>query len=53
MSAAGFGQVRRRTYHEPPIVTSGDFVNDVSRLLGDRADYSAADVISYLQTGCV
>ena len=52
MSAAGFGQVRRRTYHEPPIVTSGDFVNDVSRLLGDRTDYSAADVISYLQAGC-
>ena len=52
MSAAGFGQVRGRTFHEPPIVTSGDCVNDISRLLGDRSDYSAADVISYLQTAC-
>jgi len=52
MSAAGFGQVRRRTFHEPPIVTSGDFVNDIARLLGDRSCYSAADVISYLQTAC-
>ena len=50
MSAAGFGQVRGGTFHEPPIVTSGDRVNDIARLVGDDGGYCAADVIAYLGT---
>jgi NAD(P)H-dependent flavin oxidoreductase YrpB (nitropropane dioxygenase family) len=48
-STAGFGQVRRESFREPPIVTSGDCVNDIALLLGGKSDYSAADVIAYLQ----
>jgi hypothetical protein len=52
LAAAGFGQVRRRTFTEPAIVTSGDAINDISALLEGRCDYSAADVIAHLQPGC-
>jgi NAD(P)H-dependent flavin oxidoreductase YrpB (nitropropane dioxygenase family) len=52
LSAAGLGQVRQRTFHEPPIVTSGDCINEISRLLAGRDDYSAADVIAHLAPGC-
>jgi hypothetical protein len=45
-------QVRQRTFHEPPIVTSGDCINEISRLLDGRDDYSAADVIAHLAPGC-
>jgi nitronate monooxygenase len=48
-STAGFGQVRRQSFREPPIVTSGDCVNDIALLLGGKSDYSAAEVITYLQ----
>jgi len=52
ISAAGFGQRRPDGFHEPPIVTSGDAINEIAGLLGDaRSGYSAADVIDYLQPG--
>jgi NAD(P)H-dependent flavin oxidoreductase YrpB (nitropropane dioxygenase family) len=51
VSAAGFGQIRRRTYREPAIVTSGDAINDIARMVADRDGYSAADVIDYLRPG--
>ncbi len=49
MSAAGFPQTRQHGYQEPPIVTSGDSINEIAPLLTDREDYSAVDVIEYLQ----
>ena len=48
MSACGLGQVRSDGRREPPIVTSGDCVNDIANLLVDRDDYSASDVIKML-----
>ncbi len=51
MSAAGFGQMRRGGFHEPPIVTSGDGINEITSLLAGCADYSADDVIAYLRSG--
>lgn len=44
----GLGQVRPGGAIEPPIVTSGDGLAAIARVLGDREDYSAADVIAYL-----
>jgi NAD(P)H-dependent flavin oxidoreductase YrpB (nitropropane dioxygenase family) len=44
----GFGQ-RRPTLEEPPIVTAGDDLVALGRLLApDRHTYSAADVVAYL-----
>lgn len=46
----GLGQ-RRHGVAEPPIVTAGDDLEELGRLLGpDRDAYSAADVIDYLLT---
>jgi NAD(P)H-dependent flavin oxidoreductase YrpB (nitropropane dioxygenase family) len=44
----GLGQTRDGGTAEPPLVTSGDDLLDIDRFLGDRRDYSAADVIAYL-----
>lgn len=49
MSAAGFPQVRDHGYLEPPIVTSGDSINEIAPMLVGRDDYSAIDVIEYLR----
>ena len=44
----GLGQ-RRQGIAEPPIVTAGNDVEELGRLLGpDRHAYSAADVVAYL-----
>lgn len=49
MATVGLGQVRHGIT-EPPIVTAGNEVAEVARLLGDGDDsYSAADVMRYLQ----
>ena len=52
VSNLGLGQIRQDGYQEPPILTSGD---DLSVLLpymvGDRTDYSAADVVHRLCDG--
>ncbi|MBX3748746.1 MAG: nitronate monooxygenase [Opitutaceae bacterium] len=49
MATAGFAQVRDRIA-EPAIVTAGNEVTDLARLLPHGADrYAAADVLHYLQ----
>ncbi len=45
----GLGQVRDGGVVEPPLITSGDDLLSIDRFLGDRASYTAADVIAYLQ----
>lgn len=51
LATVGLGQ-RRKTGSEPPIVTSGDDLSGVARLLdGGKASYSAADVVAHLTTG--
>ncbi len=47
-AAIGLGQ-RRQGVEEPPIVTAGDDLEELGRLLGaDRHAYTAADVVAYL-----
>ncbi len=48
MATCGLGQIRAGGEVEPPIVTSGDRLNDVAVLLVGRPDYRAADVIDWL-----
>ena len=49
MADIGLAQVRADSEIEPPLVTSGDDVSDVARLVTDGQDgYRAADVIRYL-----
>ena len=51
MSTAGLGQVRSNGFSEPPIVTSGDFINDIGSVLAGHSDYSARDVMAALHPG--
>jgi hypothetical protein len=48
MSTCGLGQYRADGHREPPIVTSGDSINDIRDLLADRQSYTARDVIAHL-----
>ncbi|MGA7833883.1 MAG: nitronate monooxygenase [Acidimicrobiales bacterium] len=48
MATCGLGQYRSDGYREPPIVTSGDCINDIRQLLVGRDSYSAGDVIAHL-----
>jgi NAD(P)H-dependent flavin oxidoreductase YrpB (nitropropane dioxygenase family) len=48
MATCGLAQVRANGYVEPPIVTSGDSINDIAIMLRGRDDYSAQDVIDWL-----
>ena len=48
MASAGVPQRQKDRALEPPIVTSGDEILRIRELLGDRASYSARDVIDYL-----
>jgi nitronate monooxygenase len=48
MATCGLAQVRASGYVEPPIVTSGDAINDVVALLDGREEYGARDVIEWL-----
>jgi NAD(P)H-dependent flavin oxidoreductase YrpB (nitropropane dioxygenase family) len=48
MATCGLGQLREDGVKEPPIVTSGDCINEIRTLLVERADYSALDVIAHL-----
>jgi nitronate monooxygenase len=47
LASAGYAQLRGELV-EPALVTSGDDLLRIERLLGDRARYSAGDVIAYL-----
>lgn len=52
MADIGLAQVQANGDIEPPLVTSGDDVSDLARLLTDGQDgYRAADVIGYLLPG--
>ncbi len=53
MATCGLGQYRADGRHEPPIVTSGDCINDIGQLLVGRESYSASDVISHLSGAIV
>ena len=48
ISAGGFPQIRAGRLIEPPVVTSGDGLQDVEGLLRGRATYTAADVVADL-----
>jgi NAD(P)H-dependent flavin oxidoreductase YrpB (nitropropane dioxygenase family) len=48
MSTCGLGQYRSDGHREPPIVTSGDDINDLRELLVGRDSYNAGDVIAHL-----
>jgi nitronate monooxygenase len=49
----GYQQVRNGRRMEYPLITAGDDLYTVSRFLKPgRTDYSAADVVSLLMTGC-
>ena len=48
MATCGLAQVRADGRIEPPIVTSGDRINDIRTLLRGGDSYAASDVITYL-----
>lgn len=48
MATCGLAQVRSDGYVEPALVTSGDRIEDVTVLLNGREDFSAQDVIDWL-----
>jgi len=48
MSTCGLGQYRADGHREPPIVTSGDEINNIRQLLVGRESYRASDVIAHL-----
>jgi NAD(P)H-dependent flavin oxidoreductase YrpB (nitropropane dioxygenase family) len=49
MATCGLGQFRVDGRREPPIVTSGDSLNDIRELLVGRGSYCASDVIAHLR----
>jgi NAD(P)H-dependent flavin oxidoreductase YrpB (nitropropane dioxygenase family) len=51
MATCGLGQVRGDGRPELPLVTSGDFVNEIRLLADGNASYGALDVIEYLRPG--
>ena len=51
MSTCGLGQFRADGRREPPIVTSGDYINDLRQLLVGRDSYNASDVVAHLSAG--
>jgi nitronate monooxygenase len=51
VSAAGFPQIRKNGYTEPPLVTSGDDLFTVMKLISpEKINYSAKDVVNYLMS---
>jgi NAD(P)H-dependent flavin oxidoreductase YrpB (nitropropane dioxygenase family) len=51
MADIGLGQVREHGDVERPLITSGDELRTLNRMLAGRDDYSAADVLEYLLAG--
>jgi hypothetical protein len=51
MATCGLAQVRDDGHVELPLVTSGDFVNEIRLVAEGHAGYGALDVINYLATG--
>jgi len=48
LTAIDLGQVRREGYAEPPVLTAGDDLLDLERLLSDGDHYTAKDVVEHL-----
>ncbi len=48
LTSIDLGQVRRGGYAEPPVLTAGDDLVDLKRLLNGSTSYTAEDVISHL-----
>jgi len=51
MATCGLAQVRDDGRAELPLVTSGDFVNEIRMVANGHAGYGALDVINYLAPG--
>ena len=51
LSTCGLGQVRSGGRQEPPIITSGDCINEIRPLLAGSSSYGADDVIAHLRAG--
>jgi NAD(P)H-dependent flavin oxidoreductase YrpB (nitropropane dioxygenase family) len=49
MATCGLAQIRVDGRREPPIVTSGDCINEIRLVAKDKSGYSALDVITFLQ----
>lgn len=49
-SVVGLGQNQESGYNEAPIMTAGDDVALIKRLLKDGTSYSAVDVVNYLKS---
>ena len=48
LTAIDLGQVRRQGYAEPPVLTAGDDLVDLKRLLNGADHYTARDVVEHL-----
>ena len=51
MADIGLGQLRKDGRTERPLITSGDELRSLHRMLDGRADYTAADVVKWLMAG--
>jgi nitronate monooxygenase len=51
LSNIGLAQSRKNGYIETPLITSGDDILTVARILGQKSSYHAADVINWLLNG--
>lgn len=45
----GLPQVQKDGITEKPIITAGNDINEIKKLLGDKTSYSAVDVLDYLR----
>jgi nitronate monooxygenase len=50
MAAIGLDQPRK-DYHEPSLVTAGEDITPLKKILKNKTSYSAADVINYVVSG--
>ena len=48
LATIGLAQVRDEGVLEPPLLTSGDDLTELTRFLGSRKRYAASEVVSYL-----
>ncbi len=51
LAIIGLGQLREGGAVEPPLLTSGDDVENLSVFLGSRTHYAVADVVRWLLRG--
>lgn len=48
MADVGMGQIQAGGMEELPLLTAGDDLNNITRMLKGKSSYSARDVVSYL-----